>query len=66
MFHALETVALKQAQPGAGLAVGAVGVVLEVFRDGQCLVEFCDKDGQTLAEIPLPPGALEPVAATAG
>ena len=59
MFQPLDTVRLKNALPGAGLAAGALGAVLEVFKGGHCLVEFTDAQGQTIAEPVLAPEQLE-------
>lgn len=53
MFKELDVVKLKTAQTDAGLAVGAVGTVLEVLRGGACLVEFANDQGETLAILPL-------------
>jgi len=44
-----DVVALKEALPQEGLAVGEVGTIVDELPDGFVLVEFCDNRGQTLA-----------------
>lgn len=61
-FQPLAVVQLVHALESAGLPAGAQGTVLEVFRDGHCLVEFADDDGCTIADPILAPGQIAPVA----
>lgn len=60
MHKELDTVQTLQALPESGLAAGAVGVVLVVFKSPQLayLVEFADSDGQTLAMPTLLPSQI--------
>lgn len=46
MARTLQTVALLNALPAAGLARGQVGTVVEELDAGTVLVEFSDDDGR--------------------
>ena len=46
-----------------GVAQGALGYVIEIYEDGNCEVEFSDKDGVTYAQIVARPEELEKVGA---
>ena len=48
-----------------GVADGALGVVVEVYGDGDYEVEFSDPDGTTIALLTLDEEELVPVAAPA-
>ena len=52
-FALNETVATVKAIPAHRLRAGQVGVVVDVYRDGEYEVEFCDEDGATLACVAL-------------
>lgn len=61
MFKELDVVTLHQAQPGAGLAAGAIGTVLEVLRGGVFVVEFANARGETIDMLTLPGAQLAAV-----
>lgn len=50
----LDVVALLQAIPAEKLVKGQVGTVVEELEEGVYEVEFTDKQGRTIASIPLP------------
>ena len=52
-INLLDLVALTQAMPSKGLRQGQVGTVVEVLADGVYEVEFCDRQGRTLAMLPV-------------
>jgi len=47
-------IVLKQDLPGNGPKKGAVGTIVRVFTRPRLAyeVEFCDKDGRTLVQLP--------------
>lgn len=49
----LDTVALLKAIPALGLQASQVGTVVEVFGEEDFEVEFVDKQGRTIALLPL-------------
>ena len=49
----LDVVALLKAIPGQNLKVGQVGTIVEVFSANDFEVEFVDKQGKTIAMLPL-------------
>lgn len=49
----LDVVALLKAIPAQHLKTGQVGTVVEVFGDNHFEVEFVDKQGRTIAMLPL-------------
>lgn len=49
----LDTVALLKAIPAENLKKGQVGTVVEVFSDEDFEIEFVDKQGRTIALLPL-------------
>jgi len=49
----LDVVALLKAMPAQNLKSGQVGTVVEVFGDDDFEVEFVDKQGRTIAMLPL-------------
>ncbi|MFN0213075.1 MAG: DUF4926 domain-containing protein [Saprospiraceae bacterium] len=49
----LDVVALLKAMPAQKLKAGQVGTVVEVFGDNDFEVEFVDKQGRTIAMLPL-------------
>lgn len=49
----LDVVALLRPIPAENLKVGQVGTVVEVFSDDDFEVEFADKQGRTIAMLPL-------------
>lgn len=49
----LDVVALLRAIPAEKLTIGQVGTVVEVFSDDDFEVEFVDKQGRTIAMLPL-------------
>ncbi len=49
----LDVVALLKAIPAENLKKGQVGTVVEVFSDEDFEVEFVDKQGRTIAMLPL-------------
>jgi len=49
----LDVVALLKAIPTHNLKAGQVGTVVEVFGDDDFEVEFVDKQGRTIAMLPL-------------
>jgi hypothetical protein len=55
--HLLDVVALLSDVPAHGLVRGQVGTVVELL-DGAYEVEFSDDEGQTYAELALPPNQL--------
>ena len=48
----LDVVALLDDLPGAGLARGQVGTVVQSLDDQTSLVEFSDDDGRAYATVP--------------
>ena len=58
----LDTVALTEDVPEAGLAAGEVGAVVEVFGGGAAFeVEFCDPSGAAYGLHTLRAGQLVPL-----
>ena len=55
MFKMLDVVRQKQDRPADGLKAGDVGTVVDVLQvpTPAVLVEFCDPEGETLAELVL-------------
>ena len=49
----LDVVALLQARPQDGLALGQVGTVVEVHSPDAFEVEFLDSQGRTIALVPV-------------
>jgi catabolite regulation protein CreA len=49
----LDTVALLKAMPGKNLRIGQVGAVVEILGDDNFEIEFTDKQGRTIALLPL-------------
>ncbi len=49
----LDVVALLKAIPTESLKAGQVGTVVEIFSDDDFEVEFVDKQGRTIAMLPL-------------
>jgi hypothetical protein len=49
----LDVVALLKAIPAENLKKGQVGTVVEVFSEEDFEVEFADKQGKTIAMVPL-------------
>ena len=49
----LDVVALLKAQPSLNLKAGQVGTIVEIFGDRDFEVEFVDKQGHTIAMLPL-------------
>lgn len=49
----LDTVALLRAIPAESLKIGQVGTIVEVFNEYNFEVEFVDKQGKTIALLPL-------------
>ena len=49
----LDTVALLKVMPDQNLKIGQVGTVVEIFSDNDFEVEFTDKQGRTIALLPL-------------
>ena len=49
----LDVVALLRAMPSQNLKSGQVGTVVEVFGNDHFEVEFVDKQGRTIAMLPL-------------
>lgn len=65
-FKELQPVRLTQDIPDRGLASGALGAILIVFKAGEAyLVEFTDGDGDTIAQVTLKADAIEPLKAPA-
>ncbi len=55
----LDTIALTAEIPSLGLTAGEVGVVVDVFGDGEAFeVEFCDNSGSTSGLHTLRPNQL--------
>ena len=54
MFKTSDVVALLKAYPEKQLSKGQVGTIVEVLRDHYYEVEFTDREGQTIATMPLP------------
>jgi len=54
-------VVLRDDLPGIGLRRGAIGTIVHVFTRPRLAfeVEFCDRDGRTLAQVPLTPEQIE-------
>ena len=48
-----DTVALLKAMPGKNLRIGQVGAVVEILGDDNFEIEFTDKQGRTIALVPL-------------
>ena len=48
-----DTVALLKAMPGKNLRTGQVGAVVEILGDDNFEIEFTDKQGRTIALVPL-------------
>jgi len=48
-----DTVALLKAMPGKNLRIGQVGAVVEILGDDNFEIEFTDKQGRTIALLPL-------------
>jgi hypothetical protein len=61
-----DTVRLLVDLPEEGLAAGAIGAVVHVFDKPNLAyeVEFTDGNGRTIAQIPLPPDQLRPIASS--
>ncbi len=61
MLQEYEVVKLKRALPDKGLAAGATGTVLYIYRDTPLAyeVEFTDHEGRTIALLTLGEDALE-------
>jgi hypothetical protein len=61
-FKELDVVRLATDLPDEGLAAGAVGTVVHIFRTPSTAyeVEFVDEEGETLAMATLAEDALEP------
>jgi len=57
-FKVLDVVALLRDLPRHRLTRGQVGTIVEAYKSGRYEVEFADSDGQTLALVTLPAGAL--------
>ncbi|MFN0175216.1 MAG: DUF4926 domain-containing protein [Saprospiraceae bacterium] len=49
----LDTVALLKAIPSENLKKGQVGAIVEIFSKDDFEVEFVDKQGRTIAMLPL-------------
>jgi len=49
----LDVVALLKAMPDQNLKIGQVGTIVEVYGDDDFEVEFVDKQGRTVAMLPL-------------
>ncbi len=49
----LDVIALLQARPQDGLALGQVGPVVEVYSPDSFKVEFLDSQGRTIALAPV-------------
>ncbi len=49
----LDVVALLKPLQEAGLQAGQVGTVVEILKKDVFEVEFCDKQGKTLAMLPV-------------
>jgi hypothetical protein len=62
MINELDVVALTHALPDQGLAIGDVGTVVHVYKDGQAYeVEFMTLTGETIAVVTLDADAIRPV-----
>jgi len=53
-----DVVMLREDLPTEGLRKGQTGAIVEVF-EGAFEVEFCDDEGQTLAEVALKPEQID-------
>ena len=53
-----DVVALLRDLPPHRLRRGQVGTIVHLYKSGRYEVEFADQDGQTLALVTLPHGAL--------
>ena len=49
----LDVIAVLQARPQDGLALGQVGTVVEVYSPGAFEVEFLDSQDRTIALVPV-------------
>jgi hypothetical protein len=57
-----DMVSLRRALPEHNLAAGAIGAIVLVYEHpGTYEVEFCDKEGVTIALVTLDEGELEKV-----
>ena len=64
MINELDIVALRRAVPDESLAVGDVGTVVHVYKDGKAFeVEFTTLTGETIGVLTLEADALRPLAA---
>jgi Domain of unknown function (DUF4926) len=62
MLRDLDSVALAQDLPDAGLTAGDIGAIVHVCNSGSAYeVEFVALTGETLALLTLPAAALRPV-----
>ena len=52
-FKLYDVVAATSAFPEFGIRSGMTGAIVDVYTDGEVEVEFCDKNGETIALIPL-------------
>ncbi|GAA2571928.1 hypothetical protein GCM10010435_53030 [Winogradskya consettensis] len=61
-FDELDVVALAADLPAEGLKAGAVGTIVDIFRDPELAyeVEFTDDDGATLSLTTLTPEQVRP------
>ncbi|MEK7258029.1 MAG: DUF4926 domain-containing protein [Bacteroidota bacterium] len=52
-INLLKTVALLKPIPEKGLRKGQVGTVVEILAEDVFEVEFCDRQGRTIAMLPI-------------
>ena len=57
-YKLFEVVTTTEALPEFGISAGMVGVIVDVYPDGEFEVEFCNKDGETIAMVPLRPSQI--------
>jgi hypothetical protein len=53
-FKLLDTVAILKEMPQHRVLSGQVGTIVEILSDVDYEVEFCDKNGETIAEFSVP------------
>ena len=63
MINELDVVALTHPLPDLGLAIGDLGTVVHVYKDGQAFeVEFSTLTGATIDVVTLEADSIRPVA----
>lgn len=52
-YKLFDVVTATKALPESGISAGMTGAIVDVYPDGEVEVEFCNKDGEAIAMLPM-------------